>query len=135
MDKLLEKSKPYDLEERTYAFAVEVRLFLRHTKWEAISWPDIKQLLRSSGSVAANYVESVEAISDSDSLYRLRIAKKEARESGMWLPLLNDCNPIDHQTHTALHQLISETGELVKIFASIIRKKSSQQNVTQFSDL
>ena len=121
------KSKPYDLEERTYAFALEVRMFLRNTKWDPVSWPDIKQLLRSSGSVAANYVESVESISDADSLYRLRVTKKEARESSLWLRLLNDCNPIDDNTHQALHVLISETEELVKIFASIIRKKSATE--------
>jgi four helix bundle protein len=121
------KSKPYDLEERIYAFALEVRMFLRNTKWDPVSWPDIKQLLRSSGSVAANYVESVESISDADSLYRLRVTKKEARESGLWLRLLNDCNPIDENTHQALHVLISETEELVKIFASIIRKKSATE--------
>jgi four helix bundle protein len=124
---LQNKSKPYDLEERTYAFALEVRMFLRNTKWDPVSWPDIKQLLRSSGSVAANYVESVESISDADSLYRLRVTKKEARESGLWLRLLNDCNPIDENTHQALHVLISETEELVKIFASIIRKKSATE--------
>jgi four helix bundle protein len=102
-------------------------MFLRNTKWDPVSWPDIKQLLRSSGSVAANYVESVESISDADSLYRLRVTKKEARESGLWLRLLNDCNPIDDNTHQALHVLISETEELVKIFASIIRKKSATE--------
>ena len=127
MTTLQNKSKPYDLEERTYAFALEVRMFLRNTKWDPVSWPDIKQLLRSSGSVAANYVESVESISDADSLYRLRVTKKEARESGLWLRLLNDCNPIDENTHQALHVLISETEELVKIFASIIRKKSATE--------
>lgn len=121
------KHNPYDLEERTYAFALEVRMFLRNTKWDPVSWPDIKQLLRSSSSVAANYVESVESISDADSLYRLRVTKKEARESGLWLRLLNDCNPIDDNTHHALHVLISETEELVKIFASIIRKKSATE--------
>ena len=121
------KEKPYDLEERTYAFALEVRHFLRNTKWDPVSWSDIKQLLRSSGSVAANYIEAVESISDADSLYRLRVTKKEARESGLWLRLLNDCNPIDDNTHQALHVLISETEELVKIFASIIRKKSATE--------
>jgi four helix bundle protein len=122
---LQNKSKPYDLEERTYAFALEIRMFLRNTKWDPVSWTDIKQLLRSSGSVAANYIEAVESISDADSLYRLRVTKKEARESGLWLRLLNDCNPIDDNTHQALHVLISETEELVKILASIIRKKSA----------
>ena len=121
------KDKPYDLEERTYAFALEVRLFLKKTKWDPVSWTDIKQLLRSSGSVAANYVESVESISTADNIYRLRITKKEARESGMWLRLISDCNHLDEETEATLQSLLSESGELVKIFASIIRKKSATE--------
>jgi four helix bundle protein len=121
------KDKPYDLEERTYAFALEVRLFLKKTKWDPVSWTDIKQLLRSSGSVAANYVESVESISAPDNLYRLRVTKKEARESGMWLRLISDCNHLDEETEATLQSLLSESGELVKILASIIRKKSATE--------
>ena len=119
--------KPYDLEERTYAFALETRMFLRNTKWDPVSWTDIKQLLRSSGSVAANYVESLEAVSADDCLYRLRICKKEARESGLWLRLISDCNPIDETIHRNLEELIAETRELVKIFVVLIRNKSATQ--------
>ena len=119
--------KPYDLEERTYAFALETRLFLRDTKWDPVSWTDIKQLLRSSGSVAANYVESLEAVSPDDRLYRLRLCKKEARESGLWLRLICDCNHIDNDTKAALQSLISETQELVKIFVSMIRNRIEQK--------
>ncbi|MES2982726.1 MAG: four helix bundle protein [Verrucomicrobiota bacterium] len=120
------KPKPYDLEQRTYTFALDIRMFLRNTKWDPVSWPDIKQVLRSSGSIAANYIEAIEAISDSDALYRLRLSKKEARETGLWLRLISDSNPIDESVHVSLDSLISETNELVKIFASIIRKKSTQ---------
>jgi four helix bundle protein len=127
MKDTLPKDKPYDLEERTYAFALEVRLFLKKTKWDPVSWTDIKQLLRSSGSVAANYVESVESISTADNIYRLRVTKKEARESGMWLRLISGCNHLDETTEATLRSLISETGELVKILASIIRKKSATE--------
>jgi four helix bundle protein len=126
MPQLLEKSKPYDLEKRTYAFALETRMFLRNTKWDPVSWTDIKQVLRSSGSIAANYIEAIEAISETDALYRLRLSKKEARETGLWLRLISDSNPIDESVHISLESLISETNELVKIFASIIRKKSTQ---------
>jgi four helix bundle protein len=118
-------AKPYDLEERTYAFALEIRMFLQNVKWDPVSWTDVKQLLRSSGSIAANYIESIEAISNPDSIYRLRITKKETRESGLWLRLLNDCNPLAEEHHTCLNELLQETNELVKIFASIIRKKSA----------
>jgi len=119
--------KPYDLEERTYTFALEVRQLLRNVTWNPTSWTDVKQLLRSSGSVAANYIESIEAISNPDSIYRLQITKKEARESGLWLRLLNDCNPLGKEDHEALQDLLSETNELVKIFASILRKKSTNE--------
>jgi four helix bundle protein len=123
----LNYSKPYDLEERTYAFALETRLFLRNTKWDPVSWTDIKQLLRSSGSVAANYVESLEAVSPDDRIYRLRICKKEVRESGLWLRLISDCNPIDESIHRGMESLIAETEELVKIFVVMIRNKSEQK--------
>ncbi|MFN4874426.1 MAG: four helix bundle protein [Akkermansiaceae bacterium] len=126
MSNTVTKSKPYDLEQRTYAFALEIRMFLRHTNWDPVSWPGIKQVLRSSGSIAANYIEAIEAVSETDALYRLRISKKEARETGLWLQLISDSNPIDESIHHSIEALISETNELVKIFASIIRKKSTQ---------
>jgi len=126
MSNAVTKSKPYDLEQRTYAFALEIRMFLRHTNCDPVSWPDIKQVLRSSGSIAANYIEAIEAVSETDALYRLRISKKEARETGLWLQLISDSNPIDESIHHSIEALISETNELVKIFASIIRKKSTQ---------
>ena len=120
------KEKPYDLEERTYAFALEVRLCLRNTKWNPVSWSDIKQVLRSSGSIAANYLEALESLSQDDYLYRIRICKKEARETGLWLQLISDSNPIDESIHRSLDDLIGETSELVKIFSSIIRNKTTQ---------
>lgn len=122
-------SKPYDLEERTYAFALEIRLFVKNSIWDPVSWSDIKQLLRSSGSVAANYVESVEAISPDDCVYRLRLCKKEARESRLWLQLLSDTNSIDDSTQRKIDSLIAETRELVKIFVTMIRNKSALQTL------
>lgn len=118
--------KPYNLDERTYSFALDVRQFLRNTKWDPVSWPDIKQVLRSSGSIAANYIEALEAISPDDYLYRIRISKKEACETGLWLKLISDSNPIDHTIHESMNNLILETEELVKIFSSIVRNKTTQ---------
>lgn len=122
----MNNDKPYDLEERTYQFALETRLFLKNTRWDPVSWTDVKQLLRSSGSVAANYVESLEAVSADDCIYRLRICKKEARESGLWLRLISDCNPIDEEVARSLDELVAETKELVKILVTMIRNKSAK---------
>ena len=114
---------PFELEERTYEFALRVRLFLRERQWLPIGWTDVKQLLRSSGSVAANYVESQEAISDGDFVYRVRICRKETRESMLWLRLLDDTHTLDDSGSEEYEALQKEADELVRIFTSIILKK------------
>ena len=122
---MIQKAPPYELEERTYEFALRVRLHLKARDWHRASWTDVSQLLRSSGSVAANYVESQEAVSDDDFTYRIRLCRKEARESDLWLRLLHDTNDLsDEQTqeHTGL---LAEIDELTRIFTSILRKRSA----------
>ena len=117
---------PYNLEERTYEFALRARLFLRDRQWLPFGWTDVKQLLRPSGSVAANYVESQEAISDGDFVYRIRICRKETRESVLWLRLLNDTHALDSSGSEEHEALLKEADELVRIFTSIILKKEQQ---------
>ena len=117
--------KRYDLEGRTYDFALRTRELLKSLSWSPISWSDVQQLLRSSGSVAANFVEAAEALSNEDFLYRVRLCKKESKESGLWLRLLRDSNNLPREVLEDLQRLESETGELVLIFAAIIRKRSA----------
>lgn len=116
---------PFDLEERTYEFARRVRLHLKDRDWHRVGWTDAGQLLRSSGSVAANYVESQEAVSDDDFTYRIRLCRKEVRESGLWLRLLHDTNPLSDPQSAAHGALLSEVGELTRIFTAILRKRSA----------
>jgi four helix bundle protein len=120
-----ESKPPFDLEDRTYEFALRTRLFLRDHAWHRVSWEDVRQLLRSSGSVAANYVEAREAISDEDFIYRLRICRKEAKESALWLNLLSDTNEVRSEAEAVFKSLLAETDELVRIFTASIRKKES----------
>ena len=77
-----------------------------------------KQLIRSSGSVGANYIEANEALGKKDFLMHARIARKEAKESRYWLQLLDCAEP--HQP--LKEQLIQESTELLKILSSIIEK-------------
>jgi four helix bundle protein len=116
---------PFDLEERTYEFARRVRLHLKERDWHRVGWTDVGQLLRSSGSVAANYVESQEAVSDDDFTYRIRLCRKEVRESGLWLRLLHDTNDLSDPQRTEHATLLSEVGELTRIFTAILRKRSA----------
>ena len=74
-------TKPYDLEERTLKFAKEVIAFVKIIPKSIANVEIIKQLVRSSGSVGANYIEANEALSKKDFALRVRICRKEAKES------------------------------------------------------
>jgi len=77
----------YDLEERTFNFAKNVIEYVRNLP-KGISYSEIsKQLVRSAGSVGANYIEANESLSKKDFLMRVKISKKEAKESHYWLNL------------------------------------------------
>ena len=82
-------SKQYDLEERTYQFAKEVSLFCRKLPRTIADVEYTKQAVRSSGSVGANYIEANEALSKKDFKMRVKICRKEAKESAYWLQV--DC--------------------------------------------
>lgn len=79
--------KIYNLEERTFEFARNTRLFVRKLEINIWNREDIKQAVRSSGSVAANYIEANEKLGDKDFLMKLRICKKEIKETILWLRL------------------------------------------------
>jgi four helix bundle protein len=115
--------KPYDLEERTYRFALSVRTLMKRHQWHPVNWSDVQQLLRSSGSVAANFIEFNEAISPGDALYRIRLCRKEAKESRLWLRLIAESSDPSQGNDPEFATLIVETMELVRIFASIIRRR------------
>jgi four helix bundle protein len=111
---------PYDLEERTFLFAKQVRLFVRTLPQSIANIEDVKQLIKASGSIGANYIEANEALGKKDFLMRLRISRKEAKESCYWLKLISETNCLDNQDE--IERLIKEAGELKLIFSSIIEK-------------
>ena len=112
--------KPYDLEERTYQFAKRVRDFVKRLPKTISNGDDIKQVVRASGSVGANYIEANESLGKKDFLMRLKISRKESKESVYWLRLLDTGE--DQTVDNERCQLIVEATELLKIFSSIIRK-------------
>ncbi|MDP2038421.1 MAG: four helix bundle protein [Ignavibacteria bacterium] len=71
----MEEKKRYDLEERTLAFLKRVISFLRAAKKDYVNVEMGKQLIRSSGSVGANYREENEAVSKKDFAFRIRICR------------------------------------------------------------
>ncbi len=116
----IQNSKQYDLEGRTLEFAKQVRAFVKKIFRTIANIEDGKQLIRSSGSVGANYIEANEALSKKDFLMRVKISRKEAKESRFWLNLI-DCNN-NQELVKESELLIKEAQELMNIFGAIIRK-------------
>ena len=109
--------KQYDLEERTLRFAKRIisftQLLPRNTANAEIS----RQLIRSAGSIGANYIEANESLGKRDFQMRIRIAKKESKECRYWLQLLSCSQELSvEQQH-----LTQESTELMNIFGAILR--------------
>lgn len=117
--------KIYDLEERTFVFAKRCRELVRKLPRTICHVEDGRQLVRSSGSVAANYIEANEAISRKDFVLRVKIARKEAKESRLWLRL---CDSSDGSSQEEPQLLMAEGAELCKIFGSILEKAKLDGN-------
>lgn len=121
IDRISEESnrKSYDLEERTFKFARSVISFVDTLPKTVVNNEIIKQLVRSSGSVGANYIEANEALSKKDYVFRVKICRKEAKETLYWLRLFD----VKNETFSQKQQtLVNEVTELMKIFGSIIEK-------------
>ena len=118
----IQNSKQYDLEERTLRFAGRVRSFLKKLPKTVGNLEDGKQLARSSGSIGANYIEANESLGKKDFVMRIKISRKEAKESKYWLSLVDvgDDNDLENERQ----QLIKESSELMMIFSSIMRKST-----------
>jgi four helix bundle protein len=117
--------KPYDLEQRTFQFARESRIFVKQLPRTIANLEDVRQLIRASGSIGANYIEANECIGKKDFVMKIKTCRREAKESAYWLRLL-DCNGrLDHQRS----ELASEALELMKILA-----RSSESLTGEFLD-
>jgi four helix bundle protein len=110
----------YDLEERTENFAKKSREFTRKLPYTTENVDDIKQLNRATGSVGSNYIEANEALSKKDFLYRIKICRKEVKESRYFLRLIYTGGDVELEEERKA--LIQEATELMKIFGAIISK-------------
>jgi four helix bundle protein len=116
----IQNSKQYDLEERTLKFSKEVRFFVKKLTKTISNIEDGKQLIRSSGSMGANYIEANEALSKKDFIHRIKICRKESKETIYWLKLIDTNN--NQELERESQKLIKEATELMKIFGTIFRK-------------
>ena len=112
-------NKKFDLEERTLKFSKNVIKLCRQLPKETINYKLIDQLIRASTSIGANYREANDALSKKDFIHRLRISRKEAKETTYWLELLIEANP---NFEVKISKLLEEATELRNILSAIINK-------------
>lgn len=112
-------NKVYDLEERCFQHAKNVRIFIKILPKTIANIEDSKQAVRSSGSMGANYIEANEALSKKDFIMRIKISRKESKENAYWLRLIVETNDIQYKNEGL--KLYNEAVELKKIFSSMIK--------------
>jgi len=114
----VQTTKRYDLGERTFKFAQRVIGFVNKLPKSLTNIEIGRQLVKAAGSVGANYIEANESLSRKDFVMRIKICRKEAKESCYWLRLVN-CNK---ELEKEQASLIQESTELMKIFGAILQK-------------
>lgn len=110
--------KQYDLEDRTFSFSHAVIQYCKLLSCSIHHTEITRQLIRSAGSVGANYIEANESFSKKDFILRIKICRKEAKESRYWIKLTEPPS----RNIGIKSSLIQEATELTKIFGSIVVK-------------
>ena len=117
------EGKIYDLEDRTLEFAKRVLRMTRILSKNNVNSHYVSQIIRSSSSVGANYGEANDALGKKDFFHRMKISRKEAKETTFWLKLIIENNP---ELEMRIKPLLQESVELTKIFSSIISKNTNK---------
>ena len=115
-----------DLEKRTFNFAVEIVKFLKDIKYSKENDVIKYQLAKSATSIGANYEEAQGAYSQDDFKYKISICFREAKESNYWIRIIKAANM---SNDGILEYLIKESGELKKIFGSMMKKIHYRKDV------
>ena len=117
--------KQYNLEDRCLLFAKRVNEYVRKLPRDIPNVENGKQLVRSAGSVGANYIEANESLSKKDFAMRAKISKKESKESRFWL-ILTQPTETQQGERDALAQ---EATELMKILGAILEKTKNKDEI------
>ncbi|MDO8589759.1 MAG: four helix bundle protein [bacterium] len=120
--------RKYDLEERTALFGESVIKLCRNIKQDNVIYPIVGQLIRSSTSIGANYMEANGASSKKDFVSKIFICKKESQETKHWLRMLNSCGI--ESISLNLSPMQKECQELIFIFTKIASSSRANQQLT-----
>src|SRR5688572_3847900 len=99
----------FDLEDRTLEFSKTVIRFCKILPRNIINTKIVDKLVRSGTSIGANYREANDSLGKKDFILRVKIARKEAKETSYWLELIIEANP---EIRSQADLLLQECQEL-----------------------
>lgn len=114
-----------ELAERTKRFHINVIKICSLLPKNVAAYEIARQLIRSAGSVGANYRASKRAKSTNDFIYKIEIVLEESDESHYWLTIIRDAELLNVPL---LHELIKEANELTAIFAATDKTAKLNRN-------
>ena len=113
------------LQQRTKQFNVKIIRFCSDFPKTPAGYEIAKQLIRSAGSVGANYRATVRAKSKKDFIYKIQVVLEEADESLYWLEIVKEAGI---QNSEMLEKLLNEANQLTAIFAATDRSAKASLN-------
>lgn len=116
--------RAWDMKERTLTFAKAVRQFVKTIPRTVSNRQDVIQVVRSSGSIGANYLEANDSLGDKDFPFRMKIARKEAKETHYWLQLIDP--GANEDVATRQKELIDEADQLTRILSSMLKNHKTK---------
>lgn len=114
-----------ELQQRTRRFHVNIIKLCSDFPKNAAGFETAKQLIRSAGSVGANYRATVRAKSAADFSYKISVVLEEADESLYWLEVVKEAAI---KTGQIVDELIDEANQLTAIFAATDKTVKSNRN-------
>ena len=103
------------LQQRTKQFHIDVIKLCEAFPRNAAGFETVKKLIRSAGSVGANYRATARAKSKADFIYKIGVVLEKADESLYWLEVAKEAQLVEGKE---IKRLIKEANELTAIFAA-----------------
>ena len=86
----------YMLEKRTKKFHIDIIMLCEKFPRNTVGFETTKQIIRSAGSVGANYRATKRAKSKADYIYKIEIVLEEADETLYWLEIIQETRLSDN---------------------------------------
>ncbi len=113
-----DRPKPYDLEERTALFGEDVICFAKRIPLSQVNRSLIDQVVRAGTGIGANFCEADDSESKRDFKHKIRLCRKESRETKHWMRMIAAAEP---SVADDARKLWKEAKELNLIFEAIAR--------------